>query len=223
MNKYLTLLLTTTLLCTMVFAEEKRGDRDYDLSLDSENFVAQVSRGEEELIERSAKGATFATTYPGAYHKPFRVSLFGDEVELEDGSIWKIRKSDRTKTYDWLTFHDIAITINHSWFSNCQFCLTNLATGKRVEADLLLGPIYNGAYTRFILSIDYLNCQICLNDGSVWDVSGFDRFTLDRWLINHTVIIGHDDTLLGRTNILINVTAPKHLGALTFVSADCVY
>jgi hypothetical protein len=232
MKKYLNLLILSSILSGMVFAEEQTrveiGGRR-PVTKESEKLTTEVanqevtSEKEEVILERSTTGSRFGSTHTAAYHKPFRVSLFGDEVELEDGSIWRVRKSDRTKTYDWLTSDDIAVTINHSWFSTHQFCLTNLATGKRVEADLYLGPIYNGVYTRWIVGIDYINCQIVLNDTSVWDVSGFDRFTLDSWVLNDTIIIGHDDTILGLTNILINVSAPKKLNSLTFVSANCVY
>lgn len=220
----------SSLFFTGVFAEEGKrveiGERPpvtKEANLPRCADMEEESEEGEELIERSMKGAKFISTYQGAYHKPFRVSLFGDEAELEDGSIWVIKKSDRTKTYDWLTSDDIAVTINHSWFSNYQFCLTNLATGKRVEAELHLGPIYNGINTRWIIGINYITGQVCLNDSSVWDVSGFDHYILNGWVLNDTIIVGHDDTLLGRTNILINVSAPKNISGLTYVSADCVY
>lgn len=182
----------------------------------AERFEEQ-KEDQKKATARSVEGANFYSTHAGAYHKPYAVSLLGDTVELEDGSIWAVKKGDRYKTMDWLTSDSLVITPNHNFFSSYTYRITNINTGKSIEVDLALGPIYNSIYTHWIAAIDYYNGQICLEDGSVWDVSGFYQSTLNKMLMNDTIIIGIDDSLLGSTNILINVNLNN------YVSADCVY
>jgi len=47
----------------------------------------------------SPKAAIYYTTHQGAYHSPLSVSLMGDAVTLEDGSIWAVSGSDSYKTF----------------------------------------------------------------------------------------------------------------------------
>lgn len=183
----------------------------------------------EEMLEASAKAkeqtekdsvgalklnskAIYYTTHPGAFHYPKGVSIFGETVELEDGSLWSIYSGDRYLTLNWLVTDDIVITPNWTWYSIFQYRLVNQQTGASVQASLTLGPIYAGFYTHWIVAIDYYNNQICLEDGSVWSMSAFDTSITNKWLINDTIIIGVNDGVLSSTrpNILINVNTNNY-------------
>ena len=159
------------------------------------------------------------TTHQGAFHSPLAVSMLGDVIELEDGSLWVVASGDTHKTLDWLTSDLLVITPNHSWFSSYMFCITNQNTGASVKVNLNLGPIYNGLFTHWIVSINYFTQEICLEDGSVWKLSGFDSGIFNKWLLNDTVIIGVNDGFLSssKPNILINVNT------LTYSRAKCIF
>lgn len=159
------------------------------------------------------------TSHSGAFHSPLSVSLLGDTVELEDGSIWAVAAGDTYKTLNWLTSDLLVITPNHTWFSNYLYCMTNQNTGVSVKVNLFLGPIYNGIFTHWIAAINYFTQEICLEDGSIWHLSGFDSAIFNKWLLNDTIIIGVNDGFLSssKPNILINVNT------LTHSRAKCIY
>lgn len=165
------------------------------------------------------RGGVHFTSHTGAFHNPILVSAFGDSVELEDGSIWSIAGGDTYKTFNWLTSDLLVITPNHDWFSSYQFRMTNQSTGVSVKCNLTLGPIYNGLFTHWIVAVNYYTQEICLEDGSIWKVTGFDASTFSKWLVNDTVIIGINDGFLSssRPNILINVNT------LSYARASCTW
>lgn len=183
-----------------------------------EDRLAQMEDADEEdsqdeeieakkIVKKGFQQATYVTTHEGAFHFPIGVSFLGDTVELEDGSIWKVCSNDTYKTLNWLTSDMIIIVPNDSIFSSHDYKLINLNTGAKVKVNLYLGPIYNGAYTHWIVAIDYLYREIYLEDGSIWKMSSFDQSIVNKWLPNDTVIIGINDGLFSGTNpnILINV------------------
>lgn len=152
----------------------------------------------------------YYTSHPSAYQHPVAISYFGESVELMDGSVWTVASSDAYKVTNWLTTDLLIITPNHSWFSNYGFRLTNQNTGDSVAVNLSLGPIapmYNSFYTHWIVGIDYYYNIIYLEDGSVWNMSGFDREIIDQWINGDVVIIGVNDGWLSSSNpnVLINV------------------
>lgn len=168
---------------------------------------------------KAASGGVFFSSHTGAFHNPLVVSGFGDTVQLEDGSIWSVSASDAYKTLNWMTSDLIVITPNHEWFSSHLFRMTNQNTGVSIKVNMTLGPIYNGLYTHWIVSINYYTDEIVLEDGSIWQVTGFDSSTFSKWLPNDTVVIGVNDGFLStsKPNILINVNT------LTYVRAKCVW
>lgn len=174
---------------------------------------------DSKLTTKAFNATTYYTTHEGAFHRPIGVSLLGDAVELEDGSIWGVCSSDRYQTLDWLTGDTLIILPNHDWFSVYNFRLINCNTGANVRVNLSLGPIYNGIFTHWILAIDYVHGEICLEDGSVWKMSSFDSAVVNKWLPNDTLIIGINDGWFSGSNpnILINVNMNNYaMGA-------CVY
>lgn len=192
-----------------LFEKVKKGEEDLQLT-DEEQ--AELTKGpeQEDSESKTAKNlskSTYLTTHKGAFHNPISVSLLGDAVELEDGSIWSVCSSDRYKTLDWMTGDLIVITLNHGLFSSYDYHLSNLNTGAKIRVNLALGPIYNGVYTHWIIAIDYVWKEICLEDGSVWKISSLDGSVLNKWLPNDTVIMGINDGWFSGSNpnMLINV------------------
>lgn len=171
----------------------------------SANGIAAIKT---QLPQKETFAAYFYTTHAGAIHHPFAINVFGDKVELEDGSVWSVCYEDTYKVLNWLTSDTIVITPNHEWFSAYNYRLYNQNTGISVAVNLKLGPIYNGIFTHWIAAIDKYNNKLVLSDGSVWEMSGDDYSISKKWLPNDTIIIGINDGWLSsiRPNILINVT-----------------
>lgn len=212
--------------------QEERAEQDQTYQNDPTAPIPGEEAEEEMLVSDQLNSAfkvttsfstpqasTHYTTHQGAFHSPMSISPLGDIIELEDGSYWAVASSDTFKTFNWLTSDLLVITPNHSWFSNYMFCITNQNTGVSVKANLSLGPIYNGLFTHWIVAINYYTQEICLEDGSVWHLSGFDSSIFNKWLLNDTVIIGVNDGFLSssKPNILINVNT------LTYTRAKCIY
>jgi hypothetical protein len=175
---------------------------------------------QETLLSKEAfQSSVKYTSHPGAFYNPIYVSPLGDKVELHDGSIWSVASYDAGKTFNWLTTDLVVITPNHEWFSSYMFKMTNQNTAASIKCNLTLGPIYNGLYTHWITAINYYTHEICLEDGSIWKVTGFDASIFSKWLLNDTIIIGVNDGFLSssKPNMLINVNT------LTYVRADCTW
>lgn len=200
--------------------EEKSLEDLVDLELPqntaTESSTADLLKAESAF---TTEAGTYYTSHNGAFHNPYFVSIFGDQVELEDGSIWSVASGDSYKTLNWYTSDLIVVTPNHEWFSSYMFRMHNQNTNVSVKCNLLLGPIYNGIFTHWIIAINYYTQEIWLEDGSIWQVTGFDSSTFSKWLANDTVILGVNDGFLSssKPNILINVNT------LTYVRANCIW
>lgn len=200
-----------------------------ELSEEERNNLSETDQqaGEESLAdpqteEIAAKGlktsSEYYTTHQGAFHHPKVVSLLGEKVELEDGSIWSVYLDDRYKTLDWMTGDVVIILPNNSLFSSYRYRLVNLNTSASVKVNLTLGPIYNGLFSHWIVAINHLYHEICLEDGTIWKISSLDDTILNKWLPNDTVIIGINSGWFSSVNpnILINVNTNN------FVIGGCV-
>lgn len=189
-----------------VAEQEKRSlELKQETSKKSEENISSEFAKESEDEELSARGYYY-NSHEGAYHRAVAVSYYGDQVTLEDGSLWNVSSWDAWKTLNWYTTDTILVMQNKWMFSSYKFMLVNQNTGKEVEVNLALGPYYLGAYTHWIVAIDYYNSQIILEDNSVWDMNFFDSSIINKWLINDTVIIGVNESGSSlRPNILINV------------------
>lgn len=162
------------------------------------------------------KKARYYTTHPNALHFVTAVTQpYGDPVQLEDGSIWSLYTGDSYKTLNWLTTDNILILPNRNpvWNSIYPYCLLNQQTGVSVQGTYSAAPWVNSGYSRWIYSIDYYNCQLCLNDGSVWNVPFCDSWILNTFLPGDYVTMGFNDTPnngLG-ANILINFSIMQYV------------
>lgn len=202
--------------------EEEPSEEVEEIEVESKEHSLQEKL--EDGIQSSTKfakpqGSVHFTSHTGAFYNPVAVSALGDTVEFNDGSIWTIASGDTYKTLNWLTSDLLVVTPNHSWFSNYMFCITNQDTGVSVKANLFLGPIYNGPFTHWIVAINYFTQELCLEDGSIWKLSGFDSSIYNKWMLNDTIIIGVNDGFLSssKPNILINVNT------LTYSKAKCTF
>lgn len=173
--------------------------------------------GSSKLL--NTKASYYYTSHPGAFHYATSISVFGDTITLEDGSVWGVKSADAPIILSWLASDNLVISANNSFFSLYDYCLTNQNTGEAVRINLLLRPIYNSAYTHWIVAIDDYSDMVYLEDGSVWNISAFDGNVIYKWLVNDTVVIGINDGWLSSTrpNILINVET------MTYAKANCVY
>ncbi|MBA3238318.1 MAG: hypothetical protein H0T62_08255 [Parachlamydiaceae bacterium] len=176
----------------------------------------------EATAQISKKGIT---THPGVFH--FSVGFSGNTIGLEDGSWWKAYSGDMSITKNWVTSlgsftpDSIIIEPNLNWpsYSNYRYYLTNQQTSKSVRVNLSLAPFYNGTYTHYIHSYTYivdsygfLYVQLCLNDGSIWNMLTDDYPITSLWKVNDTVILGCNSGVYSAIapNILINVNTNNY-------------
>ena len=164
----------------------------------------EVSQDVEESEERLSSGY-YDSYYSNSYHWVKGIGHFGDTLELEDGSIWTISAYDASKVLSWLSNDTIVLTKNHGWFTSYNYRLVNKITGASVEANLYLGPLKNGIYTRYITSIYPISCTVQLSDGTFFQAKSSDYYTFQSWAMYDTVILGFDKTEYDRIVINVNM------------------
>lgn len=169
----------------------------------------------ESVVEKKKESSSnfLINYYPPVYYGPAEhcivgVSAFGDTLEIEDGSQWKIAPYDKAKTSNWGMQDPILITQNHTWFSPYNYRIVNPATQSSIEANLFLGPIQNGAYTRYVMSIYPIQDSIILNDQTRWKICSFDLAEFQEWRPQDAIIIGYNSGWNASycQGLLINVT-----------------
>jgi hypothetical protein len=155
--------------------------------------------------------------YPSSTHWLIAVSAWGDSLELEDGSVWKISSYDGYKVLNWRSNDPLAITQNFRWFSKYNYRIVNQNTGSSLEVNLDLGPIKCGEYTRYIIAIDPSEKALMLSDNTHWEISYYDSSVFSGWAIGDAVIIGYNSGWDSACeSILINVAMNNHLRAKQF-------
>lgn len=165
-------------------------------------------------------------TYPSFYLPPSAhwlagVSVLGDSLELNDGSIWKVSRYDEYKVLGWRSNDPLIITQNHRWFSNYQYRIINQATGSTLETNLFLGPLQYGEHTFYVHGIDYCQGSLILTnafgDMSYWEISDFDLDPFQDWSPSDPVIIGQNSGWDAERNaLLINVAIDNFVRARQF-------
>lgn len=126
-----------------------------------------------------------------ANHRIVRISDYGDMVEIEDGSIWRVEPHYWHITRSWKFDAPLTFTQNQNWFGNAEYRIINLDNNSSVEVRGHKKPVNEGPYTRHIRSINWSNYEIHLNDGSRWAMSPWDFMWMNRdWAHNDAVIIG---------------------------------
>lgn len=146
--------------------------------------------------------------YPsGTTHVPVDVSDLGRRIELEDGSLWEVADEDRHMTVGWMG-QNLFIAANQDWFSPYFFRLHHETTGISVRCNMKYGPLYHNQYRHWITFINYYTQEITLENGTVWEVSGFDTSVFNTWNSYDTIIMGVNYGFFSSTkpNILINAS-----------------
>lgn len=191
----------------------------------------QLNPGQEVIDEPETmvNGAGHRTTHNGSNHVYVGTTLFGDQIELEDGSYWMTNPDDRYKLKDWNPGDPLMIMQDTArwWFSNKSsfpYVIKNERTWESVEVENTAAPIYDGAYRRYIIDINKPargEGTLKLNDGSVWVLQDNrkDRDSWTLWQVNDTIIIGSNNSIFYYfiPDILINVTCSDQ-----YVPSRCV-
>lgn len=150
--------------------------------------------------------------HPYAIHKPSHITLKGDLITLDDGSVWSVRYEHHYLVQNWLGSDPIVLVPNRKWFAYYRYKLMNTITEDKVEALMLVAPHYNGKNSHWIVAIDYLNRQICLEDGTIWQAGRSSSSILNGWEINQTVIVGYNDFKFFPENyIFFNTDKNEHI------------
>lgn len=160
-------------------------------------------------------------SYPASIHWLASVSAFGDSVELEDGSVWKVSSYDQYKASYWLSQDPLIITQNHKWFSNYNYRIINKNSGASLDANLRFGPIKNGSYTLYISFIDKNNKTLNLIRGNDeithWEICSFDEHLFHDWELSDAIILGQNSGWSSQyESILINVNMNTFVRAKQF-------
>jgi hypothetical protein len=215
-HSYLKSFFIATLAFPMLtFADEYAEKEHYPVAI--RNPMAQT---ELEIQEGSQK--FFSKRYPPVYfpsgaHCLSSISAFGDSLELEDGSTWKISHYDAKKVLSWGAQDPIIITQNHRWFSDFNYRIINQSTGSSLEANLQFGPIKNGPYTRYVTSLDFARGEVILSDQTRWQISDDGIYNFNNWMLLDAVIIGSNSGWDSSCEaLLINVTMNESVTAQQF-------
>lgn len=100
--------------------------------------VVQIAIRTETKTDTNTTTPT-ASGYAGAAtgHQVQHVSSEGRTVELEDGSLWEIRATDRTYTGLWLPESDVTVTPVRTPIGDYKYSLTNKDGGEIALARFL--------------------------------------------------------------------------------------
>lgn len=159
--------------------------------------------------------------YPASIHWLSGVAAFGDSIELEDGSTWKVSSYDQYKANNWRSEDPLVITQNHRWFSKYNYRVINKSSGASVEANLYFGPIKNGIYTLYVTSIDPIKNTIKAINGkneiTHWEICSKDWYEFSDWDLNDAIIVGYNSGWDSRYEcILVNVNMDNFVRAKQF-------
>lgn len=184
----------------------------------------QAAGKEEGTLEIS--GYIF-DSYPPLYysssaHRLIGIVIDNDQynLQLEDGSEWRIHNFDGNKALNWRANDPLTITQNTRWFTKYNYVIINKSNGTKVEAKLFRGPIVNGEFSRVIISLDKDHKEIMLNDGTHWEVSYLDSSVFNDWQLGDYIIIGtNSNTSIfdsEKDGLLINVNMDNYVRAKQF-------
>lgn len=221
----------------MISAGSKKLETEQHYAISKNRFEMQSEKQDTQpQNEKVAKGLNgpsakaYLTTHPMAAHGIYKASLFYDQVELNDGSIWQVWfDSDRSVVSRWMYFNDQVTIWPGSIFDATNYLLESQRTGEVVAVNLIgmeeiIGDPYFMGQRLWINSIDLVYdfifgdfyYQIQLNDGSIWEVDTYDNYLCSLMYPGDVVFVGVDDTFGSPTyNILI------HFNTLEYVHADC--
>ncbi|MBA3603046.1 MAG: hypothetical protein H0W50_05275 [Parachlamydiaceae bacterium] len=188
----------------------------------SSSLLKEAPMSDSAALTSLALPATGLTTsgHPGVFKLATNIS--GNKVYLEDGSRWKIHSADLYYMTNWYTtansfFPDnfvIALNTDVGSHLSYRYCIVNQQTQVAVRAEINLAPLkslrrYIYSYAWLTDNYGHLYVQLCLNDGSVWNMLSSDFPFTGVWNVNDTVIIGSNNGLANSIapNLLININS----------------
>lgn len=152
--------------------------------------------------------------FPNFCHRIVVLSVFGDSVGIEDGSIWQVSPFDTDLVHCWCADDVVTITQNRHWFSSYQYRIVNKNNGASIAVNLSLGPIIDGEHSLQITNIDHYNDLLVLSDRSQWKISSRDRYLFSEWTLGDYIILGVNSGWDSSCPfILINSNMNNHLRA----------
>jgi hypothetical protein len=184
---------------------------------------AQMSES-TDLISLALPATKITTSgHPGIFK--YSTSISGNKVYLEDGSRWRVHSADLYSMSNWYTSANsflpdnivIALNTDPGSYLSYRYCLVNQQTGVAARAEINLSPLKS--HRRYIFSYAWLTdsygslyVQLCLNDGSVWNMLSSDFPFTGLWNLNDTVIIGSNNGFANSIapNILININSNNY-------------
>ncbi len=174
-----------------------------------------------ELVSLAIPATGITTSgHPGIFK--FASNISGNKVYLEDGSRWRVHSSDLYYMSNWYTSANsflpdnivVALNTDTASYLSYRYCLVNQHTQVAVRAEINLAPLkslrrYIYSYAWLTDNYGHLYVQLCLNDGSVWNMLSADFPFTGLWNVDDTVIIGSNNSFGNSVapNILININS----------------
>jgi hypothetical protein len=149
-------------------------------------------------------------------HRAITISMAGDSLFIEDGSVWSISDNSKKTALNWKKKDPLSITQNNNWFFSTEYAykIINLSTKEYIYVDLDIGPYENSKYSHYITSINMQQKEITLENMSIWDISSYDEKALEEWRVLDTIIIGVNSAKTSaKKNILINGNVSNYVRA----------
>lgn len=152
---------------------------------------------QEEVIENNFIFDFYPPVYfPACAHRVTEISVMGDSIKLEDGSIWKIGLYDSSRVLNWQINDVVTITQNHRWFTSYKYRIVHQQSGCSLETNLFIGPVEKGLYTLYISHLDPMDGKVYLISGkgelTHWEISSSDQALFSKWRIGDAVIVGQN-------------------------------
>ncbi len=190
-------------------------ERVNEIAAENQPLAIEAQVSNELVKELSVNYLSYPSSHSGAYHVIQDIAANGSAVEIEDGSVWEVKASDRKKVSNWQAGDKIAIVANRTWFSSYLYKLVNFNSLDIVPTNLLLFPFLDSLNTRWIERIDYDSRTLVLNDGSKWSVSRLDKGEFKHLKVFDVIVIGVNDGWWRsyNPNILIQVNTMKYVRA----------
>jgi len=174
----------------------------------------------QEFEEGHLFDSLYFAPLPPVGHRLTRASLSENEIELEDGTVWKVNRRDKKQLRTWDIDDFVIITQNNKWYSHYHYRIIQHKTGNALECNLFLGSYANNENTQHIFCIDYIGGCLGLMNGlgevTYWEVALQDCNTLlESWLEQDAIFIGQNsgsDSPLYQV-LLINMNSKSHVQA----------
>lgn len=186
-------------------------DTLFDL-LDPEALTALgfevAEEGEVQMAPRSA-GCPYATPFPDVSYHLSNVKIYGDMVELCDGSQWEVNLNEWPTAQSWDQGDVIRIYRPWSGGGYYPYLLYNACKRTSIAVKLTLPPDPYGILAQYVYAINYNTRQVVLMDTTglmtTWKVTRLDGDLFRCMLPGDNVIIGTNDdwTSLRRPSLLI--------------------